>query len=155
METVSLIEGMNYSVEQPEQRSPIHLITIEIASRLQEMDDIDGGDEDRSPAGIQLIQSLANIERRSPRAYRLVIDMLSQQRSLSESLDSLGSGHLNKKNKPSSRQSWFQNAREDARIISSVFPQIGEAMLEVLKRRSTTFPELARSITSPESTEDS
>lgn len=142
MNTVHLVEGINYSVAKPAKRSSVHSITIEIASRLQELDELDNGDESRSPAGIHLIQSLATICRRSPRAYRLLLDMLSQQKSVSESLDWLGSQHLNHKNNPTSRQSWFQNAREDARIIGQTFPHIGEAICDVLKRRANSYSEI-------------
>lgn len=137
MKTVSLVEGLQYSVPQSEDRSRLHSISIEIASRLQELDELDDGDEDSPPAGIHLVQKLATIERRSTRAYRLVIDILSRQKSLSDSLESLGAAHPNKKFQPSSRQSWFQNARADAEIISKTFPEIGAAIFEILKRRST------------------
>ena len=42
MKTVNLVEAMNYPEENPDPR-PDHSIVSEVASRLQELDDIDKG----------------------------------------------------------------------------------------------------------------
>ena len=136
MKNVRLIDGMDYPEDIPEQKPTSHLLATEIIVRLQEMDEIDSGDEGLQPSGIRLINRLVAIERRSRRAYRLVLDMVGQQRSFSESLESLASGHINAEGQPTSRQSWLQNAQADVEVISIIYPEMGRVVGELLKRRT-------------------
>jgi hypothetical protein len=126
---------MDYPEEIPEPKPRAHLITAEIMSRLQELDEIDNGNASLAPAGIRLVNRLAAIERKSRRAYRLVLDMVSKQESFSESLETLASRHLNAEGKPTSRQSWLQNAQADVETIRMVWPEVGNVIGELLKRR--------------------
>ena len=136
MKNVRLIDGMDYPEDIPEQKPTSHLLATEIIVRLQEMDEIDSGDEGLQPSGIRLINRLVAIERRSRRAYRLVLDMVGQQRSFSESLESLAYGHINAEGQPTSRQSWLQNAQADVEVISIIYPEMGRVVGELLKRRT-------------------
>ena len=135
MKTVSLVEAMEYPEEIPDPRPEHHAIVCEIMSRLQELDELNGGSSTSLPSGARLVNRLSAIQRRSMRAYRLVLDLLGQQRSLSESLESLGSKHINAQGNPCKRQAWLQNAQEDVEIIKTIYPDLGVVMAEVLKRR--------------------
>ena len=127
---------MDYPEDVPEPKPPIHLLAAEVIVRLQEMDELDGGDEGLPPSGIRLINRLSAIERRSRRAYRLVLDMIGDQRSFSDSLESLASKHINADGQPTSMQSWLQNAQADVEIITIIYPEMGVIVGELLKRRT-------------------
>ena len=135
MKTVNLVEAMNYPEENPDPRPDHHSIVSEIASRLQELDDIDKGSKLGLPMGAKLVNRLSAIQRRSMRAYRLILDLLGEGKSLSDSLETLGARHINSKGLPCKRQAWLQNAQEDVQIIKSIYPELGEVVGEVLKRR--------------------
>ena len=135
MKTIQLIDGMDYPEDIPEPKPEAHLITAEIMSRLQELDEIDCGNTSLAPAGIRLVNRLAAIERKSRRAYRLVLDMVGQQDSFSQSLEQLASRHLNADGDPTSRQSWLQNAQADVETIKMIWPEVGNIIGELLKRR--------------------
>tara|TARA_R100001224_G_C4009843_1_gene145774 strand:+ start:935 stop:1351 length:417 start_codon:yes stop_codon:yes gene_type:complete len=135
MKTVNLVEAMNYPEEIPDPRPDHHSIVSEIASRLQELDDIDKGSKLGLPMGAKLVNRLSAIQRRSMRAYRLILDLLGEGKSLSDSLETLGARHINSKGLPCKRQAWLQNAQEDVQIIKSIYPELGEVVGEVLKRR--------------------
>ena len=135
MKTIQLIDGMDYPEDIPEPKPEAHLITAEIMSRLQELDEIDCGNTSLAPAGIRLVNRLASIERKSRRAYRLVLDMVGQQDSFSQSLEQLASRHLNADGDPTSRQSWLQNAQADVETIKMIWPEVGNIIGELLKRR--------------------
>lgn len=126
---------MDYPEDIPEPKPEAHLITAEIMSRLQELDEIDCGNTSLAPAGIRLVNRLAAIERKSRRAYRLVLDMVGQQDSFSQSLEQLASRHLNADGDPTSRQSWLQNAQADVETIKMIWPEVGNIIGELLKRR--------------------
>ena len=136
MRTIQLIDGMDYPEEIPEPKPQAHLLAAEIMARLQELDEIDSGNASLAPAGIRLVNRLASIERRSRRAYRLVLDMIGQQDSFSQSLEQLASKHLNSSGDPTSRQSWLQNAQADVETIKVIWPEVGNVICELLKRRS-------------------
>lgn len=136
MRTVQLIDGMDYPEEIPEPKPAAHLIAAEIMSRLQELDEIESGNASLAPAGVRLVNRLAAIERKSRRAYRLVLDMASKQDSFSQSLEVLASRHLNAEGKPTSRQSWLQNAQADVETIRLIWPEVGEVIGDLLKRRA-------------------
>jgi hypothetical protein len=135
METVELIEGMDYPEEIPEPSSPAHQITVEIILRLQQLDETVQGDESLPPGGIRLINRLAAIARKNRRAYRLLLDMIGDRRSFSESLEKLASRHVNSDGVSTTRQSWLQNAQADVEMIEMFWPEIGKVMSEILKRR--------------------
>ena len=137
MKNVRLIDGMDYPEDIPEKKPMPHLLAAEVIVRLQELDEIDGGDESGGqPAGIRLINRLVAVERRSRRAYRLILDMIGQQRSFSESLECLASNHINADGQPTSRQSWLQNAQADVEVITIIYPEMGKVVGELLKRRT-------------------
>lgn len=127
---------MDYPEDVPEPRSEHHVIVVEILTRLQELDELIPGDENLNPAGVRLVHRLSTLERKSRRAYRLLLDMLGEQKSFSESLEKLASRHLNSSHTPTSRQSWLQNAQADVELISSIWSEVGETMSELLKRRT-------------------
>ena len=137
MKTVGLVEAMGYPEHNPDDRPNHHAIVCEIATRLQELDEINLGSQMQLPQGARLINRLAAIQRKSLRAYRLVIDILGPQKSLSDSLETLGGRHLNAQGQPCKRQAWLQNAQADVKIIKSVYPELGSVVEEVLKRRSS------------------
>jgi len=137
MDTVELIEGMDYPESIPEPSTPAHQITAEIMVRLQQLDEIEQGDESTSPAGLRLINRLAAVARKERRAYRLILDMVGDRRSFSESLEQLASRHVNSSSgSKTTRQSWLQNAQADVETIKMIWPEVGEVMGEILKRRS-------------------
>ena len=137
MDTVELIEGMDYPETIPEPSTPAHQITAEIMVRLQQLDEIEQGDESTSPAGLRLINRLAAVARRERRAYRLILDMVGDRRSFSESLEQLASRHVNSSSgDKTTRQSWLQNAQADVETIKMIWPEVGEVMGEILKRRT-------------------
>jgi hypothetical protein len=133
MKTVSLVEAMDYPEDVPQPLSNRHAIICEIVSRLQELDEL--GSTDGLPNGARLANRISAIYRKTPRGYRLVLDLLSRQQSLSDSLHTLASRHLNSQGMPCKRQAWLQNAQEDVEIIKSIYPELGKVMAEVLKRR--------------------
>ena len=128
MKTCRIIEGLDYPEDKREDPPSHHAITCEIIARVQQLDSILAGDGCAS-GGMRLVHRLSTIARRSPRAYRLLIDMLSSQRSLSESFESLASRHDH------SRQSWLQNAQADVEIVTEVWKEVGMVMSELIKRR--------------------
>jgi hypothetical protein len=137
MDTVELIEGMDYPETIPEPSTPAHLITAEIMVRLQQLDEIEQGNESTPPAGLRLINRLAAVARRERRAYRLILDMVGDRRSFSESLEQLASRHVNTSSgDKTTRQSWLQNAQADVETIKMIWPEVGEVMGEILKRRT-------------------
>ena len=129
MRTVQIIEGLEYPEDKPDEPALHHSIACEIAARIQQLDSIIPG-EGCSPAGMRLVHRLSSIARRSPRAYRLLLDMLTSQESLSLSFEQLAARHSH------SRQSWLQNAQADVEIISEVWSEVGAVMSELIKRRS-------------------
>lgn len=128
MKTVRIVEGLGYPKEFFEDIPTHYLLTCEIAARLEELDELMPA-SDKASGGVRLISRLAAVERRSNRAYRLIIDMLGKQDSLSLSYEELGAKTNN------SRQAWLQNAQADVKIVKEVWPEIGEAMELILKRR--------------------
>lgn len=134
MKTISLVEAMDYPEEKPDPRPEHHSIVCEIMSRLQELDE-SGLNTTGLPMGARLVNRLSAIQRRSLRAYRLVLDLLGEQRALSDSLETLGGRHINSKGEPCKRQAWLQNAQEDVEIVKNIFPELGEVLGEVIKRR--------------------
>ena len=137
MKTVGIIEGLGYPEFERLDMPEHHRVSCEIASRVQELDELMTGDESFPPGGILFIRRLYRLEARSRRAYRLVLDILSDQNSLSYSLDTLASRKMNKQGKRSSRQSWLQNAQADVEIVKEIWPEIGEVLSEIMKRRGT------------------
>lgn len=133
MKTCRIIEGLDYPEDKREDPPSHHAITCEIISRVQQLDSILAG-EGCASGGMRLVNRLSTIARRSPRAYRLLIDMLSSQRSLSESFESLASRHEH------SRQSWLQNAQADVEIVTEVWEEVGVVMSELIKRRAAETP---------------
>ena len=137
MDTVELIEAMDYPETIPEPSTPAHQITAEIMVRLQQLDEVQQGDESTPPAGLRLINRLAAVARKERRAYRLILDMVGDRRSFSDSLEQLASRHVNSsRGEKTTRQSWLQNAQADVETIKMIWPEVGEVMGEILKRRS-------------------
>ncbi len=135
MKFVPLNENIEYSEDIPEPKPNSHLIVCEIASRLQELDSAGAGIGNTIGLGIRLINRLTAIQRRSTCAYRLLLDLLSKQDSLSHSLEALAQRHLNAQGEPSKRQAWLQNTQKDIEIIEELYPEIGKAMKEIMVRR--------------------
>jgi hypothetical protein len=129
MKTVRIIEGLAYPSDEPSEVAEHHAITCEIAARVQQLDSLLPGDG-CSPAGVRLLSRLSNLYRQSPRAYRLLLDMLSSQDSFSHSFEELAARHNH------SRQSWLQNAQADVDMVTAVWPEVGEVMRELIKRRT-------------------
>lgn len=120
---------MDYPLDDPSSPPAHYAILCEIASRVQELDELLPS-TGKAPGGIRVVNRLAAVERRSRRAYRLLLDMLGRQASFSESYESLGARRNN------SRQAWLQNAQADIELIKEVWPEVGEVMSELIKRRS-------------------
>lgn len=135
MNFVQLIEGLDYPEEIHGELPKSFKLTIEICSRLQELDEIIPSSDSQSAGGLRFISRIAALARKSPRAYRLLLDMLSTQESFSLSIEELASRHLNSSGDPTSRQSWLQNAQFDIEIIKLYWLEVGEVMEELLKRR--------------------
>ena len=135
MNFVQLIEGLDYPEEIHGELPQSFKLTVEICSRLQEMDELMPHTEFRSSGGLRFISRMTALARKSPRAYRLLLDMLSSQESFSFSIEKLASRHLNSSGDPTSRQSWLQNAQFDIEIIKLYWLEVGEVMEELLKRR--------------------
>ena len=135
MKFVPLNENIEYSEDIPEHKSEAHLVVCEIASRLQELDSESSSIGNTFCPSIRLLTRLTAIQRRSTRAYRLVLDILSSQDSLSHSLEALAQRHLNAQGEPSKRQAWLQNTQKDIEIIEELYPEIGRAVKEIMTRR--------------------
>lgn len=137
MNTVSLNDAMQAPFVEPDAKPEPHLVACEIAARLQELDEIDQGDENKTTAGVRLIQRLAAVDRiAGRRAYRLIIDVLGQQLSLADSLDTLGKRHYSTNGKPQSRQAWLQHMQRDVDSIELIWPEVGSVLREVMARRA-------------------
>jgi len=130
MRTIRIIEGMDYPVESPSPLPKHYELVCEIACRVQELDELLPSNG-KAPGGIRLINRLGAVERRSRRAYRLLLDMLTEQASFSQSYEALGAKRNN------SRQSWLQNAQADIELVKEVWPEVGDVMAELIRRRST------------------
>ncbi len=135
MKFVPLNENIEYSEDIPEQKSEGHLIICEVASRLQELDSVHSSIGNTICPSVRFLTRLTAIQRRSMRAYRLVLDILSSQDSLSHSLEALAQRHLNAQGEPSKRQAWLQNTQKDIETIEELYPEIGYAMKEIMTRR--------------------
>jgi len=135
MNTVQLIEGLDYPEIEQANLPDSFKLTMEICSRLQELDELMPSSQTSSAGGLRFISRIAAISRKSPRAYRLLIDMLSSQDSFALSIEELASRHLNSNGTPTSRQSWLQNAQFDIEIIKTYWSEVGEVMEELIKRR--------------------
>jgi hypothetical protein len=135
VKSVPLNENIDYPSPESEAKSEHHLIVCEIATRLQELDSHQSGIGAKIPLGVRLINRLSAIQRRSHRAYILLIDLLSSQESLSMSLESLASRHTNAQLSPTKRQAWLQNMQKDIDIISESYPEIAYALTEIMRRR--------------------
>ena len=112
----------------------------ELVSRIQELDTHPIASKNLAvPFGARAILRLGALYRRSPRAYRLLLDLLSEQKSLSMSLADLASKKHSKNSKdtilPHTRQSWLQNAQQDASVIKEVWFEVGIIVEEILRRR--------------------
>ena len=135
MNFVQLIEGLDYP-DYEQANLPISFrLTIEICARLQELDEVMPSSTSQSAGGLRFISRISAIARKSPRAYRLLIDMLSSQDSFSLSIEELASRHLNSSGSPTSRQAWLQNAQFDIEIIKMYWLEVGQVMEELIKRR--------------------
>lgn len=137
---VQLIDGLDYPEDKPEKSPEAFKITSEILVRIQELDELMPNDGMAS-GGIRLINRLSKINRISPRAYRLLIDMVGERQCFTLSLEDLGKRHLNNDGNPTTRQSWLQNAQFDIQIIKGAWLEVGEVMEEMLKRRPSDSPE--------------
>ena len=135
MNTVQLIEGLDYPEVEQANLPDSFKLTMEICSRRQELDEVIPSSETSSAGGLRFISRITAIARKSPRAYRLLIDMLSSQESFALSIEELASRHLNSNGTPTSRQSWLQNAQFDIEIIKLYWLEVGEVMEELIKRR--------------------
>ena len=136
MDTVPLNDAMRTPIAQQDPKPQAHILACEIAARLQELDEADNGDEHRTPAGTRLVQRLAAVDRiAGRRAYRLILDVLSRQKSLADSLDTLGSRHYNANGKPQSRQAWLQHMQSDVEAIKLCWPDVGNVLCDVMARR--------------------
>ena len=56
--------------------------------------------------------------------------MLTEQSSFSKSFEALGARHNH------SRQSWLQNAQADIELVKEVWPEVGQVMAELIKRKN-------------------
>lgn len=135
MKTVKLVEQLNYPSPMVDHKPTHHSIACEIASRLQEMDELLPGTNDHPPGGIRMISRLASVSRKSRRAYRLLLDLLSKQDALTLSLHDLAKGHLNGQGHPCKRQAWLQNSQKDVELITEIWPEVGAVLAEVMQRR--------------------
>jgi hypothetical protein len=136
MQFVSLDEALKY--EQPDTTGleDRFALTCEIASRLKELDSIKSkAYGSTQPMGVRLINRLAAIQRRSHGAYNLILDLLSEQVVLSQSLKDLGKESLNAHGKPTSKQAYLQKNRKEIEIINELWPEIGLALKTILTRR--------------------
>ena len=61
MRTVNPVEAMDYPEQIPDPRPDHHSIVSEIATRLQELDELDEGSKLRLPSGARLVLSLIHI----------------------------------------------------------------------------------------------
>ncbi len=137
MDTVPLNDAMQTPSVRHDLKPSSHILACEIAARLQELDEIDNGDENYTPAGTRLVQRLAAVDRiAGRRAYRLILDVLSRQHSLADSLDTLGSRHYNANGKPQSRQAWLQHMQSDVEAIKICWPDVGNVLCAIMARRS-------------------
>lgn len=135
MRTVPLNDAMHVQVDEPCKMPDPHLLLCEVAERLQELDDIAPGDENSPPVGVATIHRLAAIDRKTRRGYRLILDVLSQQRSLSCSLDELAAKHYNAQGYQQTRQAWLQHMQADVMAIEAIWPEVGNCLRSLMKRR--------------------
>ena len=140
MKTINLVEGLDYPEPIQDEVSTPHAILCEIISRLQELETLSPCTSANGiPFGARTVLRLGAIYRRSPRAYRLLLDMISLKASSTHSLANLaerGHSKLPEDCKlPHTRQSWLQSAQEDVKIVKEVWREVGEVMEEVLRRR--------------------
>ena len=134
MQFVSVNEALKYEQPDTSGLEDRYAITCELASRLKELDRIQQR-VGTQPLGIRFITRLVAIERKSRSAYNLILDLLSDQTNLRESLKSLGKETLNSKGDPTSKQAYLQKNRKDLEIINSLWPEIAVCLKAILIRR--------------------
>ena len=134
MQFVSVNEALKYEQPDTSGLEDRYGITCELAARLKELDRIPQR-VGTQPLGIRFISRLVAIERKSRSAYMLVLDLLSDQTNLSESLKTLGKCSLNAKGDPTSKQAYLQKNRKDIEIINDLWPEIAFALKDILIRR--------------------
>lgn len=132
MKPQQLIENVDYPQPEPEPLAVHHRILCEIAERLQELASIlPNGTSDVA----KCLRRLHVIHLNSERAYKLLIDVLSTQKSLEMSLADLAAQHKNARGEPCSRQAWLQKMQADVAIITDYWPEVGNALAEIMVRR--------------------
>lgn len=134
MQFVSVNEALKYEQPDTSGLEDRYGITCELAARLKELDRMPQR-VGTQPLGIRFISRLVAIERKSRSAYMLVLDLLSDQTTLSESLKTLGQGSLNAQGDPTSKQAYLQKNRKDIEIINDLWPEIAFALKDILIRR--------------------
>ena len=134
MQFVSVNEALKYEQPDTSGLEDRYGITCELAARLKELDRMPQR-VGTQPLGIRFISRLVAIERKSRSAYTLVLDLLSDQTTLKESLKTLGQGSLNAKGDPTSKQAYLQKNRKDIEIINDLWPEIALALKDILIRR--------------------
>lgn len=132
MRTVRLIDNMDYPEEKPEPQPEHHRIMGEWAERTKEMGDCSPRGNDDS---VRLMRQLCKVHKESNRAFILMLDVLSNQKSLECSLADLAAKHTNSKGAPCTRQNWLQNMQADVEIVKTYFPEIGEVLDSIMQRR--------------------
>lgn len=131
MNTLPIIDNYDYPIDEPEPTPKHHAILSEIAERLTELGEISGEEK-----VFRIFNQLFKIYRQSPRAYRLVLDVLSKRDSISLSLEQLASNHRNAKGDETKRQNWLQNMQADVALVKLYLPEWGQALDAIMKRRS-------------------
>ena len=134
MQFVTVNEALKYEQPDTSGLEGKYAITCELAARLKELDRMPQR-VGTQPLGIRFISRLVAIERKSRSAYGLVLDLLSDQSTLSESLKTLGKGSLNANGDPTSKQAYLQKNRRDIEIINDLWPEIALVLKDILIRR--------------------
>lgn len=132
MRTVRLIDNIDYPEEVPDPAPAHHLLMSEWAERTKEMGSV-------APKGngsvVRIMRQLAKVHKESERAYLLILDVLSNQQSLEQSLADLAAKHTNSKGQPCTRQNWLQNMQADVEIIKLYLPEWGTVLESIMQRR--------------------
>jgi len=133
MRTIQLIDNIDYPEPEIDKLPKHHAILCEIAERLTELSVCIG-----SPQVARILRQLDKIHHHSPRAFRLILDVLSSQRSLEDSLAALAARHTNSKGEPTTRQNWLQNMQTDVETIKLYLPEWGASLETIMRRRRET-----------------
>lgn len=118
-----------------------HALLGEIAARLIELDELPPMFSHTLSNTQVLVHRLNLIQTHTEVGYRLLLDLLSRQESMTMRYDDLAARHSNGRGGVTTRANWLQNAQNATRVIEPIWPEVAQAMAILLKRQHPQLSE--------------